>query len=199
MVMLAFALGACAALAILWLRPWIDCVADHVPPAGHAVADAFLLTALPEELVKLLVVLPILLHHETDEPMDGVVYGAATALGFAAVENTLYLQMTGAVCMALERGFTATLLHVGCTGCMGFCIATAKFVRRRRRWLLTAAGPFLAVGLHGAYDLLMLGCEGLGLVALLVVLPVLLGILSVKVRWAQRPLTPRTWRVRWRA
>src|SRR5262245_18594707 len=45
-----------------------------------------------EELLKLLVVyLYAYRREEFDEPLDGVIFSAAAALGFAAVENVFYL------------------------------------------------------------------------------------------------------------
>ena len=54
--------------------------------------DAVLAAPIFEELCKLLVVyLFVYRNVEFDEPMDGITYGVACALGFATVENIFYV------------------------------------------------------------------------------------------------------------
>jgi RsiW-degrading membrane proteinase PrsW (M82 family) len=127
------------------------------------------------------------LHRETDEPLDGVVYGAAVALGFAAVENAVFADRAESVGLVVQRAFTATLLHVCCTASVGFALAVAKLSRRRgrRRWRWIAGGIGFAVGLHGLYDLVLAGDRALALVALLLLLPFGLVALAVKIQWAR--------------
>ncbi len=65
-----------------------------LPGSNLVVASVFMLAVVgpAEELCKFLAVrLRVYRHHEFDEPMDGIVYGAAAALGFASLENVGYL------------------------------------------------------------------------------------------------------------
>jgi RsiW-degrading membrane proteinase PrsW (M82 family) len=182
LVLVAMAFGSLAAGGVLWLRPLLEA---NLPPAGE-LADAFLLTSLHEEGWKLLALLPLLLHRELDEPLDGVVYGAAVALGFAAVENVIFCARTDSAVLALQRAFTATLAHVACTGGLGFCCARGKLGRGRPRasaWI--GGGLVLAVLQHGCYDVFLTGERGRALIALLVVLPGTLTLLALKLRWAR--------------
>ena len=50
-----------------------------------------------EEALKGLAILAVFLmfRHEFDSVLDGVVYGAVTAMGFAAIENVLYIYRNG--------------------------------------------------------------------------------------------------------
>lgn len=181
-VVLALLAGALSTTGVLWL---------HAPLAawlGHGVwwMDDFVTTAAHEEVWKLAALLPFLLHPETDEPLDGGVYGAAVGLGFAAAENVLYVEYGGDALLALQRAFTATLMHAACTGCLGIAWATGKL---RRRGVGTFAWPAfglaLAVALHGLYDHFLAGDRAHGRIALLAVLPVAIVLLMVKVRWAR--------------
>lgn len=58
----------------------------------EAFADAFLLAAIPEELAKL-VMLWLLLRKNPhfDEKFDGIVYAVCVGMGFAGLENVMYL------------------------------------------------------------------------------------------------------------
>ena len=182
LIALALGLGALSTLGVLWLRPWLEEVFDPLTP----IVDAFVVTALAEEAWKLAALVPLLCMNELDEPLDGIVYGAAAGLGFAGLENIFYAQQAGSVDLLLQRAFTSTLAHAACTGCLGFCWAQGKLRRLGRGtipWLV--GGLLIAVVLHGCYDLFLDGGRGRALVSLLIVLPVALLLLALKVRWAR--------------
>src|SRR5262245_6916775 len=93
LVLGTYALGALAALLWVRVRTGIDVRWD---PSRWPAVDAAV-TACGEELCKCLAFLPAFLHRENDEPLDGVVYGSAAALGFASLESTLFVQLSGSV------------------------------------------------------------------------------------------------------
>lgn len=181
-IVLALALGALAVLGVLWTRPWIAGVFEPCLP----FEEAFLVTALNEEVWKLAAIMPLLCMAELDEPLDGAVYGAACGLGFAGVENVFYGLHHGGVALLIQRAFTATLLHAACSGILGFCCAMVKLHRVGRKtalWLV--GGLVLAVGLHGLYDLFLDGDRIRAQVSLILVLPTALYLLVLKIRWAR--------------
>lgn len=90
---------------------------------------------------------------------DGIVYGAAVGLGFAATENLLYLvsalsdSVESFVATAALRAVTSTLLHASASAVAGYGIAQAIYLRRIGRpasWL-----PFLglAMAMHALFNL----------------------------------------------
>jgi RsiW-degrading membrane proteinase PrsW (M82 family) len=183
LVIAAMVLGCGSALIVLWMRPWLEtaCGLDRA-------VDAFLVTALVEEIAKTLFVLPILLMREVDEPLDGIVYGVAAGLGFAGVENTQFADTSRELGVVLYRAFTSTLLHAGCTGSIGFAIVCGRlraFGSAPRARALLLLLPLCAVLLHGAYDWCLLGAEPQVRLALMAVLPVSLALLWVKMSWAR--------------
>lgn len=131
------------ALDGLWGRvdnPWV---------AGYVAA--FFGVALPEELAKYAVLLFFCRRLAAfDEPMDGLVYGAAVGAGFAAVENVFYVAYGGTE-VAVLRAVTAVPSHVLDGAIMGYFIGLARFVPARRARFLTQAlvVPWI---LHGFYD-----------------------------------------------
>ena len=118
---------------------------------GTGFQFAFLYAAIPEEFFKLMVLLGYSLRRrEFDEPMDGLVYGAVAAQGFAALENSLYSFAVGPV-MTIVRGFTAVPAHA-CMGIiMGYYVGRARFEPDRRVSLIFK-GYILAMLVHGLYD-----------------------------------------------
>ena len=177
-----YTLGVLAALAWLRARAAIDANLDW---AHEPLLDAFVVTAAGEELVKLLAFLPAFLHDENDEPLDGVVYGTAAGLGFASLENVLFVQMTGSALLGLERAFTALLVHVACSGSLGYWLGCARFARGAARWRLAGFGLGAAVVCHGLFDVLLAAGDRGALFALLGLLPLLLFALSLQIRLAQ--------------
>jgi hypothetical protein len=94
-------------------------------------------------------------HDAFDEPMDGIVYGVAASLGFAALENVGYVLATdllgAGASTAAARAVTAVPAHAAFGVLMGACIGVAKFAGHRQRfWLLLGLAG--AIGLHGLYN-----------------------------------------------
>ena len=52
----------------------------------------------------------------------GIIYGIAAALGFASVENVIYIVVYDSPGIGVARAFTATLGHVACTGMIGYFV-----------------------------------------------------------------------------
>ncbi|GIN92050.1 protease PrsW [Siminovitchia terrae] len=121
-----------------------------------SIMSAFLSAALFEEFIKWFVLFfAIYQHDEFDEPFDGIVYGASISLGFATVENILYLAANG-VSFAIGRALLPVSSHALFGVIMGYYLGKAKFQsnRTQKRWLFYSFFvPFL---LHGLYDFILL-------------------------------------------
>lgn len=112
--------------------------------------EAFIITALTEELAKFGVVrLYVWKRPQFDEIADGIVYTISASLGFAMLENLLY--SFGPTLLLVFRGITAVPLHALSAGIMGYFIGLSK-VEGKRRY---AEGILYAVVLHGTYDFLL--------------------------------------------
>ncbi len=185
LVLWVFALGALAGAVTLQLRPWLEPWIPWDPIWARDLVDAFAVTAGVEETLKLVAFLAgAFWLRELDEPMDGIIYGAAAGLGFASFENACYVLLTDAPALVAARAFTATLVHIVCSGALGFCVGMTRMRRRvRRRWLLSA-GFAGAVLLHGTYDWLLFN-EKVSWLALAGALPLMAVWLTLNVRWAQ--------------
>ncbi|HEY2955390.1 MAG TPA: PrsW family intramembrane metalloprotease [Candidatus Eisenbacteria bacterium] len=119
--------------------------------------EAFFAAAFPEELAKFLVLtLYCARRSEFDEPMDGLVYGSAVALGFACFENVRHvLGQYGGLETALVRAVTAVPSHGADGAIMGYFLSLSRHAPRRRSefLLLSLAVPSV---FHGLYDMLVL-------------------------------------------
>lgn len=186
-----FLWGALAGWGIAWVRPRLEGFLPAEPGLWLDLADAFLVTALAEETVKLLaIVAGALWASEWDEPMDGIVYGAAAALGFASFENAVYVATSEQAWLVLARAFTANLAHVAFSASVGFFAGLGKLRGRTLPWMLF--GLAAACVPHGLYDLWLFSRPEWNALSLLGVLPASLVLLGLKIRWssARSPFRP---------
>ena len=128
------------------------------PPEGTyaaALYDAFVVAAAPEELAKLGSMLLFAWRRpEFDERMDGIVYGARAGLGFALVENVVYLiliphSLGEFFSLFFARALLAVPGHAAWGAILGYFAARRRFDGRGPGMLF---GLALATVLHGLYD-----------------------------------------------
>ncbi|MEO0073955.1 MAG: PrsW family glutamic-type intramembrane protease [candidate division WOR-3 bacterium] len=128
----------------------------RTPNLLHALLGALLIVGLVEESWKFLVVRwYAYAQPEFDEPYDGILYSIAAALGFATLENIIYV-FYGGFDIGVMRAFLAVPAHAFDGVLMGYFLGEAKFARSERHalWLnfLALATAVLA---HGIYDFIV--------------------------------------------
>lgn len=176
--------------SLIWL--WFFLIRDPNPEPRSMIIKVFLLGALmvvPAAAIQYLFVLtwpPLIIalifasfveevakygaarwgafrSPEFDEPVDAMIYMITAGLGFAALENLLYLispeidtlpLLAGS---SLMRFLTATFLHALASGLWGYFIALQVFYRKRGfAWL----GLVVATAIHAVYNLAVIGLSG---------------------------------------
>jgi RsiW-degrading membrane proteinase PrsW (M82 family) len=137
----------------------------------------FIAVAPVEEILKFFVVRNWAYNRpEFDEIMDGIVYAVSASLGFATLENIMYVLSNG-LGVGVIRAFLAVPGHAMYGAIMGFFIGRAKFNAPHASRLMTT-GVLLAILFHGIYDFLLLTKTAFAV--LVIVLLVVLGILIRK-------------------
>lgn len=95
-----------------------------------------------------------------DEPIDAMIYMMTSAMGFAALENLLFVfpilreNIFTGLEITTNRFLGANLLHALASGTVGFFLARAFF--RPKRHHFVAIGIVLAALLHTAFNYLIL-------------------------------------------
>ncbi len=158
----SFGLGVATIPGVLLAAwPLTFVVAELQEPHLAGLGAAFLTAAIPEELFKLVVVWGYAARNRHfDEPMDGIVYGVAVSLGFATLENVLYVG-SGGLGVAVMRALTAVPGHAFFGAVMGYFVGQARFAPRGRGASLALAFV-VPVLLHGLYDFPLLTLPALG-------------------------------------
>jgi len=161
--------------------------AGHVEPQmtyQGSSFQAFIVAAGVEEACKIAMVYWVVWRRpEFDERLDGIVYASRGGLGFALVENVLYLlnqhSLQGQIVVWVERALLAVPGHAMWSGMIGAMAARRRF---DGTGLGLIGGYLLAVAFHGAYDVSVfvqqpLHLEGRDTIAhLLLVAPVALTV-----------------------
>ena len=132
-------------------------VGESVPPPltyQGSSFHAYVVAAMTEEACKILVVYWVVWRRpEFDERMDGIVYASRAGLGFALVENVLYLlhqqSVGGEIQLWIMRAVLAVPGHAMWTGMIGAMAARRRF---DGKGLGLVGGYLLAVAFHGTYD-----------------------------------------------
>lgn len=155
-----FIFGALIVIPVFFIETWLGDYWDgkYNYPANQMITaayNAFFVAASTEEVFKYLVfILIIWKHKEFNEKFDGIVYAAYISLGFAAIENIMYVFSNG-MSTGFFRAFTAVPAHTIFGVTMGFFLALAKFRKTNKvLWLfLSLAVP---ISLHGFYDFILM-------------------------------------------
>lgn len=111
---------------------------------------AFFVVALIEEFSKYIIV-RFYAQPKTafNEHFDGIIYAVMVSMGFAAIENILYV-IEGGIQVGLLRAFTAIPAHATFGILMGYFMGKAKFSNQKAKWNLI--GLLTAILFHGNYD-----------------------------------------------
>ena len=122
----------------------------------YAFTMAFVVAALCEEICKFL----FLRFGSWRNPnfgyrFDGIVYGVSVAVGFAVLENIMYVSM-GGLQVALMRGVMAVPLHAFCGVFMGVFYGAAKKARvdGKNSFTFSVLALVVPIIIHGIYDTL---------------------------------------------
>ncbi len=145
-----------AELFLVNLSPWLDPRIVTFGGQLYALPLAFVVFTLVvgtcEEGAKMLGAGFAVRRREFDEPVDGIVYGMVSSLGFAAAENIRYFALTRlSAPIVIARCFMSVPAHMFFGAIWGYALG-ARLVERRPRVLLFLA---LAAAAHGLFDALL--------------------------------------------
>lgn len=177
------------------IYPFLEHI-DHATATGSLSAwpvlvGCFLVIGPCEEISKFLAVrVFIYRHREFNEPLDGIIYAAAAALGFASLENVLYVidWHTGHVHWGTlgVRSLLALPGHVIFATTWGYALGRKKFDPKYRVWPMVVAAALL----HGLYDFLLLYGPTRPLILLYMSLMVPVIVRQIRLLRAESPFAP---------
>lgn len=149
----------------------------------YPIFKAFVVAALIEEGLKLFIVRSVAYRKKCfDEIMDGIIYAVMAGMGFACLENILYVLGRG-LTVAILRAFTSIPLHAAVSVVMGYYIGMAKFSKcKATRHRLIWKGFLLAVFFHGLYNMFIFAVPLWSQFMAIGILPVLIWVIILAKR-----------------
>lgn len=153
----AFCLGVLSVFVSLCISipmGYLGLFSDEPLTIIGAMVTSFLGAAIPEEIAKFLMFwLLVRKNSHFDEKMDGIVYASIVALGFAAIENILYLVANYDAWMSvgISRALFSVPGHFFFGVLMGYYYSLYRFcyTENKSYKLLIVLAPILA---HGLFD-----------------------------------------------
>ncbi len=90
-----------------------------------------------------------------DEPLDGIVYSVMVSMGFATLENVMYVMKYAEAGQGLQVGiqrmFLSVPAHASFAVVMGYFVGKAKF-KSSNSLMVMFTGLLIAIFFHGTYD-----------------------------------------------
>lgn len=159
----------------------------------HSSEGEIVLWALTEEVLKYLAVIVLLYKSKyIDQPIDWPIYLVTAGLGFAALENTLFLvtplslgQDVVTLLTGSLRYLGSTLLHAVASGLVGIGIGLAYFMNSNWKKIYLFGGLLFATALHSIFNFFIIkndGTDFLRVFAFLWVITVVVMLLFEKIR-----------------
>ncbi|MBE0673593.1 MAG: PrsW family intramembrane metalloprotease [Bacteroidales bacterium] len=151
----SFAAGALVIPAILVVERFFFRVSEGLEGTVYHAYNAFIVASFTEEAFKYIAFFLIIWRSvDFNEKFDGIVYAVFISLGFAAVENVMYVY-SGGYQVGMLRAFTAVPAHAFFGVSMGYHFGMAKFYPDSRNRELTLAFFFPFIW-HGFYDFFLM-------------------------------------------
>ena len=151
----ALLMGIVVVIPVVFIERLLMNLMPQSNKVAAAAYHAFVVAGSTEELFKFLALYLLVWKSPSfNEKFDGIVYAVFVSLGFAGVENVLYV-MDGGMQTAMTRALTAVPAHAIFGITMGYYLGIARMYKELK-------GPYLArallvpILLHGIYDFILM-------------------------------------------
>ncbi|NOX48858.1 MAG: PrsW family intramembrane metalloprotease [Chlorobi bacterium] len=151
----ALVLGGLTVIPIFFAEKALDAKGVHLTGYSSVAYTAFVVAAFTEEIFKFIALYLLIWNNkEFNEKFDGIVYAVFISLGFAAVENVMYVFQYGHA-TGITRALTAVPGHALFGVAMGYYFGLAKLSPKNKpvNFLLALTVP---IALHGLYDFILM-------------------------------------------
>lgn len=175
LILASFLLGGVAVfLAFILERIALVLIAPGYSPTGSLLAlpldqqvKVIIVWSFIEEFIKYgLAAITIFRTTSFDEPVDAMIYMITIALGFSAMENSLFLLNAGALGGAAELFLTgnlrflgATVLHVVSSAVIGGMMALSFYAPHLKQVEYFLVGLCTATGLHALFNFFIISAD----------------------------------------
>jgi len=151
----ALLLGIVIVIPVIFVERLLMNLMPQFGKVAAAAYHAFVVAGTTEELFKFLALYMLVWKSPSfNEKFDGIVYAVFVSLGFAGVENVLYV-IDGGMQTALTRALTAVPAHAIYGITMGYYLGIARIYEEMKGRYLGMA-LLVPIVLHGIYDFILM-------------------------------------------
>ena len=152
MLLKALLLGGLLTIPIIFAEMGLQNIGSKIGGGSSSTLwTAFIVAGATEEVFKFLALFILIwANRNFNEKFDGIVYAVYISLGFALVENVIYV-IEGGATVGLLRALTAVPAHALFGIVMGYYFGIARFFEGEKMVYLIRA-LFWPIILHGFYD-----------------------------------------------
>ena len=167
-LMKIFGLGCLSAIPVLFCEMFYDRVLQ-IPDSYGSFAlfwNTFWGIAFVEETFKWIAMFAMSYRSKKfDETYDGIAYGAFSSMGFACIENLLYVVLGFSVVTGILRAITAVPGHFCYGVIMGYFMSKARYNKENGKSgiIYILLSILIPTALHALYDYLILDDTGLNI------------------------------------
>jgi RsiW-degrading membrane proteinase PrsW (M82 family) len=152
-------------------------------PSGfmRSFFTSFFCAGIPEEFGKWIIFYWLIKKaKDFDQYYDGILYAIFISMGFALVENVLYV-MNGGMGVAITRAILAVPGHMLFAVPMGYYLSISKFEPAKEANKHIALSLIIPILLHGTYDFLLFYMEAKTKINSGIVVPLFLVFISFEI------------------
>jgi len=159
LLLLVFTLGALSVIPIMFLQRIL--LSINIFPGIFSIAyTAFIVAGLTEEFFKRSAVMYGAYNNKNfNEKLDGIVYSVFAALGFATVENIMYVvfRYTGNYYVGIMRGILSVPAHMLFGITMGYYLSLSKYTQdiKLKSYYYTRS-LIIPMILHGVFNFILM-------------------------------------------
>lgn len=151
-------------ISVILVIPFQKFIQNNVSGEGWQLIS----WATMEEIIKYLAVMLLLYKSDKiDEPIDWPIFLITAALGFAALENTMFLlkplslnDTTVSLLTGQLRFLGSTLLHAVSSGIIGIALGLSYFMGGFAKKIYLFFGLILAIALHSTFNFFIMEDNG---------------------------------------
>ena len=142
-------------IALLFAMPLSEYESSIPSGLARSFYTSFFCTGIPEEFGKWIIFYWVIKKaKDFDQYYDGILYAIFISMGFALVENVLYV-MKGGMGVAIMRAVLAVPGHMLFAVPMGYYLSISKFEPANEAKKHIALSLIIPILLHGTYDFIL--------------------------------------------
>lgn len=159
LLLITYILGALSVIPTIFVEELLS-LFNVFPGILGAFYTAFIVAGFTEEYFKRLVVLKVAYNSKYfNEKLDGIVYAVFASMGFATVENIIYVvyRYSNNPYIGLYRGVLSVPAHGVFAVTMGYYLSLAKFSTAERIKIKSyRCSLYMPIIFHGIFDFILM-------------------------------------------